>query len=140
MFGKEMNGQKGNTSIISKGMSIKGNIVSDGILEIEGDVDGDVTGNIVTLRETSSVKGNIVAKILNIKGKFVGILKSEKINVSEHANINGTLEYMSLCVEDGAIIEADLKKTTEIKGFKACNISNLKVDVEYNSNKNETND
>ena len=139
MFGKEINCQKGNTSIISKGMSIKGNVISDGILEIEGDVDGDITGNIITLRETSSVKGNIVAKILNVKGKFVGIIKSEKINVSEHANINGTLEYMSLCVEDGAIIEADLKRTTEIKGFKASNISNPKIEIEDKNNKYEKN-
>ena len=102
-------------SIISKDTSIKGNINSTGALEIEGDIKGDITGNIVTLRETSDVDGNIVAKVLNLKGKFNGILKSEKINISKTANIKGTLEYITLCVEEGAIIEADLKRVNDIK-------------------------
>ncbi len=128
MFGKEINLSKGNTSIISKDLSIKGNLNSEGLLEIEGKIDGDINGNIITLRETSSVNGNITAKILNIKGKFTGIIKSERINISGKADIKGTLEYISLCVEDGATIEGDLKRVSEIKA-----VSN-KIDYKYGSN------
>ncbi len=115
MFGKEINLSKGNTSIISKDLNIKGNLNSEGLLEIEGKIDGDINGNIITLRETASVSGNITAKTLNIKGKFTGIIKSERINISGKADIKGTLEYVSLCVEDGASIEGDLKRASEIK-------------------------
>ena len=80
------------------------------------------------MRETSSVNGNITAKILNIKGKFTGIIKSERINISGKADIKGTLEYISLCVEDGATIEGDLKRVSEIKA-----VSN-KIDYKYGSN------
>lgn len=115
MFGKEINLSKGNTSIISKDLVIKGNLESDGLLEIEGKIDGDINGNIITLRETSCINGNLTAKVLNIKGKFTGIIKSERINISSKADIKGTLEYLSLCVEDGASIEGDLKRVSEIK-------------------------
>lgn len=115
MFGKEINLSKGNTSIISRDLSIKGNLNSEGLLEIEGIIDGDINGNIITLRESASVSGNITAKILNIKGKFTGIIKSERINISGKADIKGTLEYISLCVEDGSSIEGDLKRVSQIK-------------------------
>ena len=117
MFGKEVNLSKGNTSIISKDLSIKGNLTSEGLLEIEGRIEGDIIGNIITLRETANVNGNITAKILNIKGKFDGTIKSERINISGKADIKGTLEYVSLCVEDGASIEGELKRVSDFKNL-----------------------
>lgn len=122
MFGKEELISKGNTSIISKDLFIKGNIVSDSIVEIEGKVEGDIKGNIVTLREEGLITGNVNAKIFNIKGKFLGIARSERINISKKGNVKGTLEYESLCVEDGASIEGDIKR-----------IANLIKDTESNS-------
>lgn len=115
MFGKEVALPKGNTSVIAKGLFITGNLNCEGILEIEGKINGDINGNVITLRENSSVTGNITAKIINIRGEFNGIVKSERINISGKANIKGTLEYVSLCVEDGASIEGDLKRISEVK-------------------------
>ena len=122
MFGKEINLTKGNTSIIAKDLFIKGNIDCEGILEIEGRIEGDIHGNIVTLRETSSVVGNIYTKVVNLKGNFNGTVKSERINISGRANIKGTLEYSSLCVEDGAAIDGDLKRVNEVKLPKNDNV------------------
>ncbi len=114
MFGKEIVLSKNNTSIISKGLVLKGNLVSDGLLEVEGKINGNVKGNEITIRETGSVSGKIIANVLNIKGNFEGIIKSQKINISGKATIKGTLEYVALCVEDGASIIGDLKRMEEI--------------------------
>ena len=67
MFGKEIVLSKNNTSIISKGLVLKGNLVSDGLLEVEGKINGNVKGNEITIRETGSVSGKIIANVLNIK-------------------------------------------------------------------------
>lgn len=114
MFGKEIVLSKNNTSIISKGLILKGNLVSDGLLEVEGQIDGNVKGNEITIRETGSITGKLVANVVNIKGNFEGIIKSQKINISGKAIIKGTLEYVALCVEDGASIIGDLKRLDEI--------------------------
>ena len=103
-----------NISIISKDVVLKGNIDSRGQIEIEGNIDGNINANILTIRENGFVNGNIVSKIANIKGKFTGILKSERINLSKTSDIKGTIEYVSLCVEDGANIEGDLKRVSDV--------------------------
>ena len=136
MFGKEVNLSKGNTSIISKDLSIKGNLKSEGLLEIEGKIDGDIDGNVITLRETAVVNGNIIAKVVNVKGKFDGIIKSERINISGRADIRGTLEYVSLCVEDGASIDGELKRVNDVKNGKV----DFKHDQSKNMNENVKND
>ena len=114
MFGKEVILSKNNTSIISKDLFLKGDLTTDGLLEIEGKIEGNIKGNEITIRESGFVNGNIISNILNIKGNFQGIIKSQRINVSGKANIKGTLEYVSLCVEDGSSIDGDLKRVSEI--------------------------
>ena len=103
-----------NTSIISKGLCLRGNLVSDGLLEVEGKIEGNVKGNEITIRESGLIDGKIVSNTLNIKGSFIGTIKSQKINISGKASIKGTLEYVVLCVEDGASIVGDLKRVDEI--------------------------
>ncbi len=114
MFGKEVILSKNNTSIISKDLFLKGDLTTDGLLEIEGKIEGNIKGNEITIRESGFVNGNIISNILNIKGNFQGTIKSQRINVSGKANIKGTLEYVSLCVEDGSSIDGDLKRVSEI--------------------------
>jgi len=109
MFGKDNQSSGGGTSVLAKDILIKGNIFSDGVTEIQGKVEGDINGNVITVREDGIVTGNISSKILNIKGKFNGIAKSEKINISKDGKVNGTLQYETLGVEDGAFIEGNLK-------------------------------
>jgi cytoskeletal protein CcmA (bactofilin family) len=106
-----------NTSIFSKDLSIIATIICENVLEIEGKVEGEIIGNTITIRETGNVKGNITAKVLSVKGKFVGDIKSERVNVSSKADINGNIEYVTLCVEDGALINGDLKRVNDIKNL-----------------------
>ena len=137
MFGKEIAVSKSNTSIIARDLSLTGNLICEGVLEIEGKISGDIYGNIVTLRESASVTGNIIGRIVNIRGEFNGIIKGERINISGKANIKGTLEYLSLCVEDGATIQGDLKRVSEIKFNK--NELPLKKSEEDKESKNNKN-
>jgi len=115
MLTKDIIMSKNNISVIASGLSINGILNCEEILDIEGKVEGDIIGNVVTIRELGEVQGNIITKVLNLKGKFNGKIKSERINIAKQADIQGTLEYISLCVEDGAKIEGDLKKINEIK-------------------------
>jgi cytoskeletal protein CcmA (bactofilin family) len=115
MFAEKVNSIKNsNMSVFAPNLNVTGNVKSEGILEIEGKIKGDIIGNTVTLRESASVEGTILAQVVNVKGKFEGTIKSEKINISGKASINGTLEYMTLSVEDGASIFGDLKRSDKV--------------------------
>lgn len=115
MLTKDIIISKNTISLISTGLLIKGILHSSEIIDIEGKIEGDIIGNVVTIRELGEVKGNIVAKVLNIKGKFNGKIESERLNIAKQADIKGIFKYVSMCVEDGAKIEGELKKINEIK-------------------------
>lgn len=97
-------------SILANDLMIEGEILSNGIIEIEGNIRGTVRGNSVIIREEGFVCGTIIAESLSIRGKFEGTVKAKNINISSKANVNGTIEYDSLSVEDGACIDGQFKR------------------------------
>lgn len=97
-------------SLLSKTLKVEGNLFSEGTVEIEGQIRGNIKGDIVTLRENANVEGDIRANIVNIKGYFKGQIFAEKVNISREARIFGNIQYFSLTVEDGASIEGQFKR------------------------------
>jgi cytoskeletal protein CcmA (bactofilin family) len=101
---------KNTPTIIARDLKIEGEIVGTGLIEIEGHIKGTINGNSVILREDGFVEGLIIAESLSIRGKFEGAIKAQHLEISSAANIVGTIEYNSLCVEDGASIDGQFKK------------------------------
>jgi cytoskeletal protein CcmA (bactofilin family) len=97
-------------SIISKDAVIEGKITSNNLIEIEGEINGDLFAKTVVIRESGSFKGNIKAENLNIKGSFDGIISAKQLSISQTAKVTGQISYASLSVEDGACIDATFKK------------------------------
>jgi cytoskeletal protein CcmA (bactofilin family) len=102
-------------SLISKGVSIEGNIHDGGILELEGKIKGNVEADTLTIRETGEIIGEIRCKVFNVKGTFNGTVIAEKINISDTAKILGNLEYKFLSADYGASINCQLKRTEDSK-------------------------
>lgn len=101
---------KNTPTIIARDLKIEGELVSTGLIEIEGHIKGTINGNSVILREDGFVEGLIIAESLSIRGKFEGTIKAQHLEIASAANIVGTIEYSSLSVEDGACIDGQFKK------------------------------
>lgn len=112
---KAKKGVKSTPTIIARDLTIEGEIISDGLIEIEGRIKGSISGNIVVLREEGIIEGSVSAESISIRGKFNGTIKAKNINITETAKIFGDIEYCSLSVEDGACIEGNFKQISEDK-------------------------
>jgi cytoskeletal protein CcmA (bactofilin family) len=99
-------------TIISRDITVEGNLTSTGIIEVEGNIKGTINGNSVILREECFVEGVIISESLNIRGRFEGSIKAKNISISSKARVHGEIEYNSLSVEDGACIDGQFKRST----------------------------
>jgi len=93
-----------NVSILSKGVTVDGNINSNGNVRIDGQVNGNinVNGNL-TLGETSTLIGNVKAGNVTLSGKIQGnIFSSEKLILQSNAQMYGDLITKTLVIEHGA--------------------------------------
>lgn len=109
---------KSSPTIISRDLVIEGDLTSNGLIEVEGGINGTIRGNAVVLREESIVNGTIIANNLNIRGSFEGAIKAQNLSISAKAKILGNIEYHTLSVEDGASIDGQFKKIEKVASSK----------------------
>ena len=101
---------KSNPTIISSDLIIEGEVRSEGLIEIEGTVNGIVKGRSVIIREKGSITGELVCDILQLKGRLEGEVSSKSISIFSKGYLKGNIGYETLSVEDGALIDGQFTK------------------------------
>ncbi|MCH7864596.1 MAG: polymer-forming cytoskeletal protein [Proteobacteria bacterium] len=102
-------------SIISADLRIFGDISSDGEIQIDGAVDGDIRTKTLLVGEGAHIKGEIVADTVHVHGTVSGQIKSRSVNLAKTAHVVGDILHEDLTIETGAFLEGHCKRMTEKK-------------------------
>lgn len=97
-------------TVISSDVNILGNVFSDGIVDIDGRVEGNVRGTSVTIRANGRVMGDVFAETAQIYGEVKGIIKARNVELYASCRVEGIIMHESLQVEDGAYIDGKFKR------------------------------
>ncbi len=108
--GKAHKRESGMPSIISPGMRVTGNLLSEGELQVEGVIDGDIKCHTVTVGADSAVTGVIECEDARVLGAVKGKIKARSVFVAASARVSGDIVHETITVEPGAYIEAQLKR------------------------------
>jgi cytoskeletal protein CcmA (bactofilin family) len=98
-------------SILASGLTITGNLVSDGEIQIDGIVEGDVSGRRITLGEHAQVRGEIIADAVLIRGEVAGRIRALAVELARTARVKGDIWHSSLAIESGAQLDGLCKHT-----------------------------
>ena len=98
------------TSIISKELTVHGDLASEGDIQIDGKVEGDVKTTKVTIGEGGSVNGTIVADNVVIAGAVTGEVRSKTISLVPTARVKADIFVDSLAIAAGARFEGSCKR------------------------------
>lgn len=92
-------------SIISENTQVKGDIISNGIIHIDGRVEGDVTCDELVIGIKGSVIGAVNVTNLHLYGVLQGKAVVDKLFVSKTAKLLGDATHNSIAIEPGAYID-----------------------------------
>ncbi len=101
-------------SVVSADMFVLGNIASDGFIDLEGKVDGNVKCKEVIIRTHGIVNGDVVADAIQIFGSVRGLVKAKNITLHSSAKVEGVIMHESLSVEDGAFVDGKFKRMDKV--------------------------
>ena len=102
-------------SIISADLKIVGDLNSNGEIQIDGAVDGDIRTKSLLVGETAKIKGEIVAESVSIYGTVNGLIKSRSVKLAKTAYVVGDILHEDLAIETGAFLEGRCKRVVEKK-------------------------
>ena len=92
-------------TIIGTNTVVKGDIISDGILQIDGQVEGDVTCSELVIGLKGSVSGCVTVQNLHLYGTLRGKAVVDNMFVSKTAKLIGDAKHNSIAIEPGAYID-----------------------------------
>ena len=96
-------------SIISADVKMTGTIVSQGELDINGQIEGDVRASALTVGETGAVKGEVIAESVVIRGTVEGRIRGRKVQLCTGAKVRGDIFHASLAIEPNSIFDGTVK-------------------------------
>lgn len=120
IFAKDTNGSndvksapsgEGSISIIAGGMKITGDIESDGVVKIEGRVEGSIrAGRQVLVGRQGEVVGDITTREAVIGGKVQGTINaSERLEVQGTSTVIGDITTKAIAVVEGGKINGSVR-------------------------------
>ena len=107
-------GKKSPPSIISSDLNILGNLLSDGILDIDGRIEGNVKAQSITIRHNAKIKGDVHAETLHVYGEIKGMIKAKTVHFYSSCHVEGIIMHESLSIEDGAFVDGKFKRTDKV--------------------------
>ncbi len=110
---------KGMPSIVSAEFRVIGNVTSEGDIQLDGAVDGNVKARALTIGQAGAVRGEVKADKVQIQGSVTGPIRARIVEITKSAKVAGDVFYESLTVETGAVIDGACKRWDPEKADKA---------------------
>jgi cytoskeletal protein CcmA (bactofilin family) len=89
-------------SLIDKLANITGDLWSDGDIQIDGHLCGNVNCEQLILGKDAAVIGAIIAHEVVIRGKMTGLIRATRVLLQASARVECEIIYQSLSVDEGA--------------------------------------
>jgi len=100
-------------SVIGAGVTVIGNLVSAGEVEIEGEVQGDIRCKSILIGDKALVTGEVAAEDVVVLGRVDGAIRGEFVMLKTGSRVDADLYYTSLVVHQGAIFDGSSQHTAD---------------------------
>jgi cytoskeletal protein CcmA (bactofilin family) len=98
----------GEKSVIGNDLKIIGQglkIISRGILQVDGEIEGDVQAAEVIVGEKGQVSGMVAGRQVVVRGKVSGVVCGQTVALQASSHVDGDIHHMSFAIEQGAHFE-----------------------------------
>ena len=96
--------------IIGEGATIKGEIIEENEITVNGSVDGDIQCKNLIVGKTGSIKGKIKADTLYVEGSIEGEINiKELLKLMSTSYVSGKMSYGSLQINEGGKLLGELE-------------------------------
>jgi cytoskeletal protein CcmA (bactofilin family) len=98
----------GEKSVIGNDLKIIGQglrIISRGILQVDGETEGDVLAAEIIVGEKGKVTGMVAGQQVVIRGTVSGVVCGKTVALQASSQIDGDVHHMSFAIEQGALFE-----------------------------------
>jgi cytoskeletal protein CcmA (bactofilin family) len=91
--------------VIAKGLKIVGTVTAEGLVEVNGRVDGELHCTSLVISRGAHVAGTIAAGRVVVDGTVEGPIQGGDVILKSKAHVVGDIHHQSLSIESGAFFD-----------------------------------
>ncbi|OCX66085.1 cell shape determination protein CcmA [Thioclava sp. SK-1] len=103
-------------SVLSADLTVTGNIRTTGDIQVEGVIEGDIRAHLLTVGESATIRGEIVADDVVVNGRVVGRVRGLKVRLTSSARVEGDIIHKTIAIESGAHFEGSVQRQDDPLG------------------------
>ena len=103
-------------SILSADLTISGNMRTTGDIQVEGQVEGDIRAHLLTVGESATIRGEVLADDVIVHGRVVGKVRGLKVRLTSTAQVEGDIIHKTIAIESGAHFEGSVQRQDDPLG------------------------
>jgi cytoskeletal protein CcmA (bactofilin family) len=111
-----MFGSRRGRTVIGDGLKILGNVTAEGLIEINGQIEGDLHCASLIVSPKGRIVGSITAEQVIVNGKVEGPIQGGDVVLKSQAHVVGDIDHKSLTIEKGAYFEGRAKQAHGANG------------------------
>ena len=92
-------------TVIAKGLKIVGSVTAEGLVEVNGQIDGELHCTSLIIARGAHVAGTISAERVVVDGKVEGPIQGAEVILRSQAHVVGDIHHQSLTIEKGAYFD-----------------------------------
>lgn len=96
-------------SIISADLVVNGTLTSQGDIQIDGRVEGDVRSMGLVIGDKAVINGEIYAEEVTVRGRVQGSIRARKVLLCSTCHVEGNILHEAFAVETGAFFEGNCR-------------------------------
>ena len=97
-------------SVLSPDLHVTGNLKTTGDIQVEGTVEGDIRAHLLTVGESATIKGEVIADDVVVNGRIVGRVRGLKVRLTSTARVEGDIIHKTIAIESGAHFEGSVQR------------------------------
>jgi cytoskeletal protein CcmA (bactofilin family) len=100
-------------TVIAKGLKIVGSVTAEGLVEVNGQIDGELHGTSLVIARGAQVNGIVAAERVVVDGNVEGPIQGGDVILKSQAHVVGDIHHRSLAIERGAYFDG---RSVQIRG------------------------
>ena len=102
-------------TIIAEGLKIIGSVTAEGLVEVNGHIEGDLHCTSLLVSPKAAITGGIEAEKVVVNGRVEGPIRGGEVLLKSRAHVVGDIQHQSLAVEKGAYFDGRSVRSPELE-------------------------
>jgi cytoskeletal protein CcmA (bactofilin family) len=114
-------------TVIAKGLKIVGIVTAEGLVEVNGQIEGELHCTSLVIARGAHVTGTVAAEHVVVDGKVEGPIQGVEVFLKSQAHVVGDIHHQSLAIERGAYFDGRSIQVRGANGHQLESVGNKRL-------------